>query len=1270
MNPRFSHILFSTLLLTAFLTVSCGDTPEGEDTHTGTDIPDIVELDTVADVRPADTFDAVGNDVDATEPDDTIGRDAEDVGEDAQIYCPGGFMCECEGPGDCLSGLCVQTLEGSVCSKYCDLIGSDCPQGWSCENVTTGSEPIYGCVYPFPNLCRPCMDSDSCTPQVGAGDNIFLCIEFGPEGSFCSAECVRDTDCPEGFTCDDVPFNGDFVKQCMPEDGVCPCSDNFVGDMTGCYFENEFGKCTGTRTCSTECAPDSAATPMIASAEICDDIDNDCDGTINDDVPDQPCPLTNSFGTCTGKQECGVGDTVYGPCEGTYAQPEICNGADEDCDGVTDDGYPDDDTDGIANCVDGDIDGDGIVNTLDNCPYKKNPGQENNDIDDENGPSEIMGNTCDPDDDNDGIPDVADNCLFVKNSDLANIDGDEFGDACDCDKDGDGKKNAAQLDMLGGQCTVNEDNCPAVANAGQENNDLDARGDVCDCDIDDDGIANNNAGCPVVTPDNCPYVDNLDQIDTNSNNKGDACDCDADSDTVANNNPNCPAITDPDNCVLVGNLNQRDIDHDDIGDSCDCDIDDDGVYNNNLGCPLVEPEDNCPFTPNPDQDPLDCDDDFDGDQIVNEDDNCPWDPNPYQEDQDVDSVGDVCDCDADDDGIINSGADIDGVPCAFVGLPDNCPLIANAGQDDLDTDTIGNACDCDIDGDDDPQAGFGCPTPAFPDCEPYNVDISHNASERCANNVDDDCDGLTDEGAAVGCSSFYYDNDNDGYGSADFRCQCKAEGKYKAVRGGDCDDNNFNRNPGVLEVCSNGLDDNCNGSENDENALNCINFYWDNDADNYGTNDFKCYCSSSGLYSARFSGDCDDNNPAVSPGIKEICFDGRDNDCTGSQNDVGSIGCVPYYYDYDNDGYGTTDNLCLCVGLDMYRATATNDCDDFDNSVKPVGVPEICNNEKDDNCDGVQDTQNASGCTNFFMDVDHDGYGATGQSACLCNPDTTYTATVGGDCKDNVFAIHPDQEEQCNNIDDNCSGATDENPTEICDQDEELHSGIVCVSGSCQVSGCAAGWFDVNSSATDGCECAQDANDNNYNTCSAALDLGALSDAAGSPTITRTGRIVPNADVDWFKLSATDLTDSGSIGDPGDDMFKVRAWVVRPVDGSIGVNVHVGNCSQPQACADGALDYNYDVSGVDKTNQVGQGDCINATGDHWTCCSPDTCEDGAGSDLNSCCGSGNTCTGTSPFNIRECGDDSKAFYIKVYRVSGAATTCSQTDYEIRITNGK
>ena len=70
-----------------------------------------------------------------------------------------------------------------------------------------------------------------------------------------------------------------------------------------------------------------------------------------------------------------------------------------------------------------------------------------------------------------------------------------------------------------------------------------------------------------------------------------------------------------------------------------------------------------------------CDPDADNDGILNIDDNCPLVPNPGQEDTDreiPDLVGDVC---------------------------DNCPAIENAKQEDTDNDGWGDACDDDIDND-------------------------------------------------------------------------------------------------------------------------------------------------------------------------------------------------------------------------------------------------------------------------------------------------------------------------------------------------------------------------------------------------------------------------------------------------------------------------------------------------------------------------------------------------------------------------------------------
>ncbi|MEM2121340.1 MAG: MopE-related protein [Candidatus Woesearchaeota archaeon] len=123
------------------------------------------------------------------------------------------------------------------------------------------------------------------------------------------------------------------------------------------------------------------------------------------------------------------------------------------------------------------------------------------------------------------------------------------------------------------------------------------------------------------------------------------------------------------------------------------------------------------------------------------------------------------------------------------------------------------------------------------------------------------------------------DNDNDGYYAYD-AVECPS--------GNDCDDNNAAVNPGVTEICGNGIDDNCDGQVDEENALGCVNYYFDNDNDGFGINDYKCLCLPAEKYTATQNSDCDDTNPNVNPEVKEIC-DGIDNNCN-SQIDEG---CLP-----------------------------------------------------------------------------------------------------------------------------------------------------------------------------------------------------------------------------------------------------------------------------------------------------------------------------------------------------------------------------------------
>lgn len=77
---------------------------------------------------------------------------------------------------------------------------------------------------------------------------------------------------------------------------------------------------------------------------------------------------------------------------------------------------------------------------------------------------------------------------------------------------------------------------------------------------------------------------------------------------------------------------------------------------------------------------------------------------------------------------------------------------------------------------------------------------------------------------AASLTTYYYDNDGDGYGNDGVTiqiCSLNPPANYSAL-GGDCDDDNPDIHPNATEIQCNGIDENCNGNEDDQPAFNPI----------------------------------------------------------------------------------------------------------------------------------------------------------------------------------------------------------------------------------------------------------------------------------------------------------------------------------------------------------------------------------------------------------------------------------------------------------------
>jgi hypothetical protein len=212
-------------------------------------------------------------------------------------------------------------------------------------------------------------------------------------------------------------------------------------------------------------------------------------------------------------------------------------------------------------------------------------------------------------------------------------------------------------------------------------------------------------------------------------------------------------------------------------------------------------------------------------------------------------------------------------------------------QENLPSEEICDGEDNDCDGSVD--EGFDSDSDGIADC--FDV-------EEC-DGLDNDGDGLVDDDdpSVTDQSTWYRDNDGDGFGDpAMSQLACTQSAGYVADNT-DCDDGDGNNFPFNPEVCD-GADNDCDGS---------VDEGFDVDGDGFTS------CG----------GDCNDADPAVNPLAAEIACDSVDNDCNAATPDV---------FDIDGDTFA----------CDV-------DCDETDPAIFPA-APEVCDG-RDNDCDGQID---------------------------------------------------------------------------------------------------------------------------------------------------------------------------------------------------------------------------------------------------------------------------------------------------------------------------
>jgi predicted outer membrane repeat protein len=266
------------------------------------------------------------------------------------------------------------------------------------------------------------------------------------------------------------------------------------------------------------------------------------------------------------------------------------------------------------------------------------------------------------------------------------------------------------------------------------------------------------------------------------------------------------------------------------------------------------------------------------------------------------------------------------------------------------------------------------------DCDDGDEDRNDGAQEVCGG-TDEDCDGVEDDDDPTvddeGFTTYYPDDDDDGYGVTAGATDACSKPKGFVKNDDDCDDDDKFIAPGAIEGCDY-IDNNCDGQVDEDESF--TTWYADVDSDGYGDKDSSielCDGDSPGTdFFVEDLTDCDDDDDLTNPAsTSDECIDAVDRNCDG----IGGSS-------YDHDGDTLTWDEEQAKGSDPCKTDTDGDGipDDEELDTDSDGDTKPNVDDADDDGDGIPTADERSaevqdpdedGIANY-LDTDSDGDGS------------------------------------------------------------------------------------------------------------------------------------------------------------------------------------------------------------------------------------------------------------------------------------------------------